>query len=104
MEIRGEIRRQGKKVDEKIKSGEREKAELKEEIVDIKRKVKELVERKGGKVGRGEGKDIEEIVERRVKGMERWREMQERNKRRRNVVIKGLEMDKRGLKEEVGRL
>lgn len=52
--MREEIRRQGKEVGEELKRGEREREELKEEIVELRRKVKELEwEQEKEKKGRG---------------------------------------------------
>lgn len=39
-----------------------------------------------------------------MKELERWKEIEERKRRRRNILIKGLGRDKRDVREEVERL
>lgn len=39
-----------------------------------------------------------------MKELERWKEIEERKRRRRNIHIKGLGRDKRDVREEVERL
>lgn len=50
--------------------------------------------------GGGWGREAEKLGMR-IKEVERWREEQRREKRRRNIVIKGMEVIGRDLKEEV---
>lgn len=39
-----------------------------------------------------------------MKELERWKEIEERKRRRRNILIKGLGRDKRDVREEIERL
>lgn len=53
-------------------------------------------------MGREEGWGREaEKLRMRIKEVERWREEQRREERRRNIVIRGMEVLGRNLKEEV---
>lgn len=53
-------------------------------------------------MGRKEGWGREaEKLRMRIKEVERWREEQRREERRRNIVIRGMEVLGRNLKEEV---
>lgn len=71
---------------------------MKEAIEKLKRRVEMLKRRKGegreGKSAEGKGKEVEVKVKESV----RWREMEERERRRKNVVVKGIEVKEGGIK------
>ncbi|EFN64892.1 hypothetical protein EAG_05339 [Camponotus floridanus] len=104
-----------KKLKEVMKEREeewkREREGLRKEIEEIKRKMKGIGkiggERKEGEEGKKGGRGIKivgEALEGKIKDLERWRELEERERRRRNVVVKGLEVKVERIEGEVRRI
>jgi len=107
-ELKEGIREQGGWIREEMEALRRDMRERelkwKEEKEELKKCIRELEKKveargcwrqgergKGGEIDNGEGKGKGE-VEKRVKKMERKLEMKEREERRRNIVIRGLEV------------
>ncbi|EZA56118.1 hypothetical protein X777_03726 [Ooceraea biroi] len=79
--------------------GEREKKRE-----GLRRRVEKL-ERKGEKESEGEGmEEGRKVVERKVRELERWREIEERERRKRNVIVKGVEVQGEGIEGAVRRI
>ncbi|EZA50915.1 hypothetical protein X777_10742 [Ooceraea biroi] len=80
-----------------------EREELKGEIKGLKEKVGKLEGDLREKVvgDRGNEKGKEEEIEKKIRGIERKLEIREREERRRNVIIKGLEKKEGGRREAV---
>lgn len=119
-EMRKELKEQKEGVREEIKKEEfqereerwrREREELRKEIEEIKRKVEGIrkqggggwEEEEGGKEGRVTKKEGGEL-EAKIKGLEKWRELEERERRRSNVVVKGIEVKGEGIEGEVRKI
>lgn len=79
-----------------------ERKELVKRIEELEEKVGEMERGKGDKRKREKGEEGE--VEARVKKMEKEWEMRERKERRKNVVIKGLEVGEEKKREAVEKL
>ncbi|XP_011883873.1 PREDICTED: uncharacterized protein PF11_0207-like [Vollenhovia emeryi] len=94
-EEREEIIREGR---EQMKKWMEEKEEMKKQIERIEKKMEEMQVRGQGAIGQG-GEVNEEVkkLEGRMKGIEVRLEREEREKRRRNIVVRGI----RGGKEKV---
>lgn len=56
---------------------------------EVRRRIKEMELGKGEEREKEEKRDEKKEIERKVKELERWKEMEERERRRRNIVIKG---------------
>lgn len=79
---------------------------MEEEIEELKNRVKkneegekkaermekEVVSRRGGR------------IKKKVKKIERWREMKQKERRQRNVITKELEVEKKSIRKEIGKL
>ncbi|EFN89266.1 hypothetical protein EAI_04509 [Harpegnathos saltator] len=99
--LREEVRKQGKEMKkerEKLrKQMEEREIEWKRERKEMRGKIERLEEETKGGEGRREERKVKEIWER-MRGMERRIEINEREERRKNVIIGGL----RGGEKEVG--
>ena len=115
--IREDFKEQGRRLSEEIEKlrkdfGEREKrwGEEREELRKEKEKVEERLRRleekmeeiKMGK--KGDEGDKKEEVEERVRVMERRLERKEKEERRKNIVIRGLEVKEGGRRNEAEKL
>lgn len=117
-EWRNEKEEQKKEMDEMRRAWRRDKEVMRKEMEEMEqrlwkeigmRRTSEGKEMREGKMGgnaeeRGEGGGWGREAEKlgiRIKEVERWREEQRREERRRNIVIKGMEIIGRDLKEEV---
>lgn len=109
--IREEIRKMKEEMQEREERWRREREELRKEIEEIKGKMEEIgkqiggrwEEEKGGERERATKKGGEEL-EAKIKGLEKWRELEERERRRRNVVVKGIEVKGEGIEGEVRKI
>ena len=52
----------------------------------------------------GERREEKKQTEERVKELERWREREDRERRKRNVVVKGVEVKEKGIEAAVRRI
>ncbi|XP_029678864.1 translation machinery-associated protein 22-like [Formica exsecta] len=82
------------RLNEREKLWEREREDLKEKVEGLEQEIIKLKSREEGKGKIGEEKGGE--MERKLKEMEKWREMKEREERKRNVVVRGV---REGIKE-----
>lgn len=92
---REELEELRKEFREQIKEGRKEKDRVRGELEKMEGRIKEIEKgREKGKdsVDRG-GRDESKEVRDRLKGIERKIELREREKRKRNVIIKGLKVE-----------
>lgn len=87
----------------------RERKELREKIRMLKERIRAMEGKKKKEEREEEGKNVggrikENEIEGKVKELEKWRELEERERRRKNVVIKGLELKEGGIGETVNKL
>ncbi|KAM0731211.1 hypothetical protein ACS0PU_002271 [Formica fusca] len=76
------------RLNEREKLWEREREDLKKKVEGLEQEIIKLKSREEGKGKIGEEKGGE--MERKLKEMEKWKEMKEREERRRNVVVRGV--------------
>ncbi|XP_011871904.1 PREDICTED: golgin subfamily A member 6-like protein 2 [Vollenhovia emeryi] len=117
LDIKREVRDQGKRLGqeledlkrefrEQMKEGREEREVLRAEIEKIEKRVIEL-EKSGGNGKSSEkkgGKEGDEILKNRLKSIERKLELKEREKRRRNIIVRGLKVEGENRREKVEEL
>lgn len=109
--ISEEIRKMKEGMWEREESWRRDREELRREIEEVRREMEGLKEQ----VGRGweeeerrrggrETTKRDGRLETEIRDLVRWRELEERERRRRNVVVKGLEAKREGIEGQIGRI
>ena len=111
--ISDKIRKMRADVKEREAKWQKEREELKKEIGELRGRLESIEkERDGRKEGQGEVKEEgkweigkrDKAMEAKVRELERWRELEERDRRRNNVVVKGVAMEEGRLKKAVEKL
>lgn len=79
----------------------REREELKGRVKELENKVTELKEMRSREGVGAKGRTRKKDLDNKIKGLERWIEKREREDRKKNIVIKGLEVKEGRRKEAV---
>ncbi|KAL6263061.1 hypothetical protein P5V15_005858 [Pogonomyrmex californicus] len=108
--LKEEIKEMKAEMKKKKENWRRESEELRQEIRDMRGKVERMEMQEGGKKeeegrgGRGEKKKEEAELEGKIRNLERWREMEERERRRRNVLVKEVEVKEGGIRKAIEKI
>jgi len=101
-----EMKGEWEKIRKDLSEGRKEREKLKEQVKVIERRVGDLENRdiRGGVRGEVEVEGEKGEMSRKIKEIERKLERREREERKRNLIIRGLEVKEGKRKEAVGEL